>query len=93
MASFELIEAPGRRWLRSFGRAPRDFSAALAHPDGRRLIAAQRDGTAWVWDLRDGTRLHHLPAMLSAQELEDARAVSLLLSPDGARLYALRVTP
>lgn len=74
-------------WLRSFGRARGDYGAVLVHPDGRRLIAADRDGTVTVWDLADARQLLHLPALLSSWELEDARGVDLLLHPDGVRLF------
>jgi WD40 repeat protein len=75
-------------WLRSLGRARQGYGEALVHPDGRRVIAIEHDGTATVWDLTDGRQLLHLPAMLSAFEIEEARGVYLRLHPDAVRLFA-----
>lgn len=59
----------------------------LVHPDGQRLIAARRDGSVTVWRISDGAVLHHLAALLSAHELDEARSLHMKLHPDGKRLY------
>ena len=67
--------APGLRVLH--GRAR--FVSSAFSPDGSRVVSANLDGTARIWDVRDGQTLHVL--------LGHGGAVySAVFSPDGARI-------
>lgn len=88
MTAIETVQAPKPRWLRSFGRARSSYEAALVHPDQRRLIGAERDGSVTVWDLATGAVLRRLSAFLSESQSHDARGVTLKLHADGTRLFS-----
>lgn len=85
-AAIVPVQLPKRRWLQSF-RHEGFYEAMLVHPDGQRLIAARRDGSVTVWRIADGTVVHHLAALLSAHELDEARSLHMSLHPDGKRLF------
>jgi WD40 repeat protein len=80
------LQLPPCRWLRSF-KHQGFYEAMIVHPDGERLIAAQRDGSITIWNLADGRVLHHLTSSLSASELDEARSLHMRLHPDGVRLF------
>lgn len=80
------LQLPTRRWLRSF-KHEGFYEAMLVHPDGVRLIAAQRDGSITIWHLGTGERLHHLTSTLTPHELDEARSLHIRMHPDGVRLF------
>lgn len=87
VSEIETVQAPAPRWMRSFGRARLGYSDVLVHPDHRRLVAAEDDGSVSIWDLTDGSLRRRCAAFLSHGQADDARGATLRLHPDGVRVF------
>jgi WD40 repeat protein len=92
-----LVNAMTGAEVRGLGNGGRGSTRALRwSPDGQRLIAAQKDGTAQVWDARQGALLHTYTGHTGDRGLHgvdikpftDAhlKMMALVWRPDGQRL-------
>ena len=90
------IEEYDTGWLRNMrtGAAvelKKPISLFVFSPDGRRLLGADSEGGAWIWNLPDNRPAHQLPREQSKRECETIDQMHCRLGSPSGHLGAIRM--